>query len=137
ETANTLLGNSGRQELEKVARAIAEMPVPAKTASDVNRGLLNYLLVGYQGGSIAQGSPSAVLAFLSRLWNSSDEIRYRFAAKTLTSPELRKLAMTPIKDIEPSMLNVIANQVSSSIRQEFGKNSEEYKQALEAENVLP
>jgi hypothetical protein len=137
ETANTLLGPSGRQELQKVAQAIADMPVPAKTASDANRSLINYLLVGYQGGNVAQGTLPAALSFLSRLWNSGDEIRYRFAAKTLSTPELRKLAMTPIKDIEPSMLNVLANQVSSSIRQEFGKNSEEYKQAVEAENVLP
>lgn len=137
ETANTLLGPSGRQELQKVAQAIADMPVPAKTASDANRSLINYLLVGYQGGNVAQGTLPAALSFLSRLWNSGDEIRYRFAAKALSTPELRKLAMTPIKDIEPSMLNVLANQVSSSIRQEFGKNSEEYKQAVEAENVLP
>lgn len=137
ETANTLLGPSGRQELQKVAQAIADMPVPAKTASDANRSLINYLLVGYQGGNVAQGTLPAVLSFLSRLWNSGDEIRYRFAAKALSTPELRKLAMTPIKDIEPSMLNVLANQVSSSMRQEFGKNSEEYKQAVEAENVLP
>lgn len=137
ETANTLLGPSGRQELQKVAQAIADMPVPAKTASDVNRSLINYILVGYQGGNVAQGTLPAALSFLSRLWNSSDEIRYRFAAKALSTPELRKLAMTPIKDIDARMLNVLANQVSSSIRQEFGKNSEEYKQAVEAENVLP
>lgn len=137
ETANTLLGPTGRQELEKVARAIAEMPVPAKTASDVNRGLINYLLVGYQGGNVAQGTVPATLAFLSRLWNAKDEVRYRFAAKMLSSPELRKLAMTPVRDVEAKSLVSVANQVSQSLRQEFGKNSEEYKQAVEAENELP
>lgn len=137
ETANTLLGPTGRQELEKVAKAIADMPVPAKSASDVNRGLINYLLVGYQGGNVAQGTVPATLAFLSRLWNSKSEVRYRFAAKMLSSPELRKLAMTPVKDIEAASLVSAANQVSQSLRQEFGKNSEEYKQAVEAENELP
>jgi len=137
ETANTLLGTTGRQELEKIARAIAEMPVPAKTASDVNRGLINYLLVGYQGGNVAQGTVPATLAFLSRLWNAKDEVRYRFAAKMLSSPELRKLAMTPVRDVEAKSLVSVANQVSQSLRQEFGKNSEEYKQAVEAENELP
>ena len=137
ETANTLLGPTGRQELEKVAKAIADMPVPAKSASDVNRGLINYLLVGYQGGNVAQGTVPATLAFLSRLWNSKSEVRYRFAAKMLSSPELRKLAMTPVKDVEAASLVSAANQVSQSLRQEFGKNSEEYKQAVEAENELP
>jgi hypothetical protein len=137
ETANTLLGPTGRQELEKVAKAIADMPIPAKSASDVNRGLINYLLVGYQGGNVAQGTVPATLAFLSRLWNSKSEVRYRFAAKMLSSPELRKLAMTPVKDVEAASLVSAANQLSQSLRQEFGKNSEEYKQAVEAENELP
>jgi hypothetical protein len=137
ETANTLLGPTGRQELEKVAKAIADMPVPAKAASDVNRGLINYLLVGYQGGNVAQGTVPATLAFLSRLWNSKSEVRYRFAAKMLSSPELRKLSMTPVKDVEAKSLVSAANQLSQSLRQEFGKNSEEYKQAVEAENELP
>lgn len=137
ETANTLLGPTGRQELEKVARAIAEMPIPAKTAADVNRGLINYILIGYNGGSVAQGTVPSTLAFLSRLWNAKDEVRYRFAAKMLSSPELRKLAMTPVRDVEAKSLVSVANQVSQSLRQEFGKNSEEYKQAVEAENELP
>ena len=137
ETANTLLGPTGRQELEKVAKAIADMPVPAKAASDVNRGLINYLLVGYQGGNVAQGTVPATLAFLSRLWNSKSEVRYRFAAKMLSSPELRKLALAPVKDVEAASLVSAANQLSQSLRQEFGKNSEEYKQAVEAENELP
>jgi len=55
----------------------------------------------------------------------------------LSSPELRKLAMTPVKDVDASSLVSVANQFSQSLRQEFGKNSEEYKQAVEAENQLP
>jgi hypothetical protein len=149
ETANTLLGTNGRQELEKVARAIAETPVPAKTASDVNRGLINYIFVGYQGGNIAQGTLPAALSFLSRVVTSAPAVRYKFASKFLTNPELRKIAMTPIKDIDagrfvtfsnPQTLDLfrdVTSQTVKSIRQEFGKNSEEYRQALEVENELP
>jgi hypothetical protein len=86
---------------------------------------------------VAQGTVPATLACLSRLWNSKSEVRYRFAAKMLSSPELRKLAMTPVKDVEAASLVSAANQLSQSLRQEFGKNSEEYKQAVEAENELP
>ena len=149
ETANTLLGTNGRQELEKVARAIAETPVPAKTVSDVNRGLINYIFVGYQGGNIAQGTLPAALSFLSRVVTSAPAVRYKFASKFLTNPDLRKIAMTPIKDIDagrfvtfsnPQTLDLfrdVTSQTVKSLRQEFGKNSEEYRQAVELENELP
>ena len=149
ETANTLLGTNGRQELEKVARAIAETPVPAKTVSDVNRGLINYIFVGYQGGNIAQGTLPAALSFLSRVVTSAPAVRYKFASKFLTNPDLRKIAMTPIKDIDagrfvtfsnPQTLDLfrdVTSQTVKSLRQEFGKKSEEYRQAVELENELP
>ena len=137
ESVATMLGPKGKADLERVAKAASEMPVAETASSDQQRGFFNYLFNGYQGGNVVSGTPTAYANFFSRLFTAGPEIRYRFASKFLTDDSLRRKAMQPITDLEAGALNKAVSGAVQSIRSQFGKDSEQFKDARLVEDALP
>ena len=137
ESVSTVLGSKAAKDVSDIAKAIADMPVATTTGKDVNRGLFNYILNGFQGGSVVSGTPAATAGFIGRLATVAPEIRYRFAARYLTDSNLRRQAMKPIDQIEAGQLRNATTAAVQSIRAQFGKDSPQFKEARSVEDELP
>jgi hypothetical protein len=135
EAARELFGRDGLAQVQSVMSAMENIPTPRMTNAELERSLGQYLM-GSQNASIAGKTIAAPIAALGRILRTAPELRYRFAANYLTTPELRKAAMTPLDASSQQSLRTVANLVSHQLLEKYGPDDERSKLARQAQEVL-
>jgi len=129
ESARALFGDAGLADVQRTMTAMGEVPAPLAMTQDNRRGLLNYLIFGYTGGNALGGTQNSVVNTVGRLLTAYPEVRYRFAATFLTTPELRRAAMQPLEAGNQQALRSVANLVSNQLLEKYGPDDERTKRA--------
>jgi hypothetical protein len=135
EAARELFGRDGLAQVQSVMSAMGDIPTPRMTNAELERSVGQYLM-GSQNASIAGKTIAAPIAALGRILRTAPELRYRFAANYLTTPELRRAAMTPLDASSQQSLRTVANLVSHQLLEKYGPDDERSKLARQAQDVL-
>lgn len=133
-SAEAILGRSAVEDIRSSMASLSKIPMPEVGGGRLPPDVITWIIYGSQAAT--PGSKAGLSAMAMRALTSYPVIRYRLAARILTTPELRKQAMTATGPELKNVINRGLGLVIQDYARKFGWRSRQVAELEQAQAEL-